>query len=67
MGQGLSVGIVHLANQCLCNVDIKPWLLSKKKKKKSHNLEVDSSKIEIYWDLNNAKFDYGPKLVEGFY
>ena len=66
MGQGLGVGIVHLANQCLCNVDIKPWLFSKKKKM-SHNLEVDSSKIEIYWDLNNAKFDYGPKLVEGFY
>ena len=33
----------------------------------SHNLEVDSSKIEIYCDLNNAKFDYGAKLVEGFY
>ena len=66
MGQGLSVGIVHLANQCLCNVDIKPWLFSKKKKM-SHNLEVDSSKIEIYWDLNNAKFGYGPKPVEGFY
>ena len=33
----------------------------------SHNLEVDSSKIEIYWDLNNAKFGYGPKPVDGFY
>ena len=32
MGQGLSVGIDDLANQCLCKVDIKPWLFSKKKK-----------------------------------
>ena len=67
MGQGLSVGIVDLANQCLCKVDIKQWLFYKKKKKVSHNLEVDSSKIEIYWDLNNAKFGYGPEPMEGFY
>ena len=40
MGQGLSVGIDDLANQCLCKVDIKPWLFSKKNV--SHNLEVDS-------------------------
>ena len=32
MGQGLSIGIDDLANQCLCKVDIKPWLFSKKKK-----------------------------------
>ena len=42
-------------------------ILYKKKKKVSHNLEVDSSKIEIYWGLNNAKFGYGPEPVEGFY
>ena len=33
----------------------------------SQNLEVDSSKIEIYWNLTNAKFGYGPEPVEGFY
>ncbi|KAL3591267.1 hypothetical protein D5086_009907 [Populus alba] len=31
MGQGLSVGIDDSANQCLCKVDIKPWLFSKRK------------------------------------
>ena len=68
MGQGFSVGIDDLANQCLCKVDIKPWLFSKKKKKMSQNLEVNSSKIEIYSNLTNAnKFGYGPEPVEGFY
>ena len=65
MGQGLSVGIDDLANQCLCKVDIKPWLFSKRKGSK--NLEVDSSITEIYWDLTNAKFGYGLEPVEGFY
>uniref|UniRef100_A0A7N2LPG3 Uncharacterized protein n=1 Tax=Quercus lobata TaxID=97700 RepID=A0A7N2LPG3_QUELO len=65
MGQGLSVGIDDLANQCLCKVYIKPWLFSEKKV--SQNLEVDSSKTEIYWDLTNARFGYGLELVEGFY
>lgn len=65
MGQGLSVGIDDLANQCLCKVDVKPWLFTKKKGSK--NLEVDSSKIEIYWDLTNAKFGSGPEPLEGFY
>lgn len=65
MGQGLSVGIDDLSNQCLCKVDIKPWLFSKRKGSK--NLEVDSSKIEIFWDLTNAKFGAGPEPFEGFY
>ncbi|KAK7825329.1 uncharacterized protein LOC112014056 [Quercus suber] len=65
MGQGLSIGIDDMANQCLCKVDIKPWLFSKRKGSK--NLEVDSSKIEIYWDLTSAKFGSGPEPMEGFY
>ncbi|GFY92021.1 hypothetical protein Acr_08g0004170 [Actinidia rufa] len=65
MGQGLSVGIDDNSNQCLCKVDIKPWLFSKKKGSKS--LEVDSSKIDIYWDLSSAKFGSGPQPLEGFY
>ena len=36
----------------LCKVDIKPWLFSKRKGK---NLEVDSSKFEIFWDLTNKE------------
>ncbi|KAB1204160.1 hypothetical protein CJ030_MR8G025868 [Morella rubra] len=65
MGQGLSVWVDDLAKNCLCKVDIKPWLFSKRKGSK--NLEMDSSKIEIYWDLTNAKFGSGPEPLEGFY
>ncbi|KDP21447.1 hypothetical protein JCGZ_21918 [Jatropha curcas] len=65
MGQGLSVAIDDSANHCLCKVDIKPWLFSKRKGCK--NLEVDSCKIDIYWDLSNAKFGSGPEPLEGFY
>ncbi|PQQ16898.1 uncharacterized protein Pyn_08893 [Prunus yedoensis var. nudiflora] len=65
MGQGLSIEIDDAANQCLCKVDIKPWLFSKRKGCK--NLEVDTSKIDIYWDLTNAKFGSGPEPLEKFY
>lgn len=65
MGQGLSVGIDDSSNQCLCKVEIKPWLFSKRKGSKS--LEVDSSKVDIYWDLSSAKFGSGPEPLEGFY
>ncbi|KAL5059594.1 hypothetical protein RYX36_031198 [Vicia faba] len=65
MGQGLSVGIEELGNHCLCKVDIKPWLFSKRKGCK--NLEVESSKIGILWDLSYAKFGSGPEPLEGYY
>ncbi|EEF41685.1 uncharacterized protein LOC8259589 [Ricinus communis] len=65
MGQGVSVAIDDSTNQCLCKVDIKPWLFSKRKGCK--NLEVDSTKIDIHWDLSNAKFGSGPEPFEGFY
>ncbi|KAL3591359.1 hypothetical protein D5086_009999, partial [Populus alba] len=50
---------------CLCKVDIKPWLFSKRKGSKS--LEAYSCKIDIYWDLSSAKFGSGPEPFEGFY
>lgn len=65
MGQGLSVGIDDSANQCLCKVDIKPWLFSKRKGSKS--LDVDSRKVDVFWDLSSAKFGSGPEPLEGFY
>lgn len=65
MGQGLSVEIDDSANNCLCKIEIKPWLFSKRKGCKS--LEVNSTKIDIYWDLSNAKFGSGPEPMEGFY
>ncbi|XP_044485622.1 uncharacterized protein LOC123211146 [Mangifera indica] len=65
MGQGLSVAIDDSTHQCLCKVEIKPWLFSKRKGSK--NLEVDSSKIDIYWDLSSARFGPGPEPLEGYY
>ncbi|CAL0320568.1 unnamed protein product [Lupinus luteus] len=65
MGQGFSVGIDDLGNHCLCKVDIKPWLFSKRKGSK--NLEVQSSKVDIFWDLSCARFGSGPEPLEGFY
>uniref|UniRef100_A0A6N2KNH6 DUF868 domain-containing protein n=1 Tax=Salix viminalis TaxID=40686 RepID=A0A6N2KNH6_SALVM len=65
MGQGFGVAIDDSTSQCLCKVDIKPWLFSKRKGYR--NLEVDSDKVIIYWDLSNAKFGSGPEPLEGFY
>lgn len=65
MGQGLTVQIDDSANQCLCKVEIKPWLFSKKRGFK--NVEVGSKLFDIYWDLANAKFGLSPEPVEGFY
>ncbi|KAL1313109.1 hypothetical protein AAHE18_16G088100 [Arachis hypogaea] len=65
MGHCLSVGIDDSTNQCLCKVDIKPWVFSKRKGCKS--LEAYSCKIDVYWDLSSAKFGSGPEPLEGFY
>ncbi|KAK3018358.1 hypothetical protein RJ639_004770 [Escallonia herrerae] len=65
MGQGLSVGIETVTNQCLCKVDIKPWLFSKRKGHKT--LQVDSNIIDLFWDVSSAKFGSGPEPLEGFY
>ncbi|KAK8329826.1 hypothetical protein V6Z11_A11G353200 [Gossypium hirsutum] len=65
MGQGLSVGIDDSTNQCLCKVDIKPWLFSKRKGSKS--LEAYFCKLDIFWDLSTAKFSSGPEPSQGFY
>ncbi|KAM7254067.1 hypothetical protein ACFE04_031749 [Oxalis oulophora] len=67
MGQGLAVAIHDSANQCLCKLDIKPWLFSKRKGYKNLDVVADSSKIDIYWDLSNARFGSGPEPLEGFY
>lgn len=65
MGQGLSVGIDDASNQCLCKVDVKPWVFSRRKGSKS--LEANSCKIDVYWDLSSARFGVGPEPLEGFY
>ncbi|XP_028756863.1 uncharacterized protein LOC114744626 [Neltuma alba] len=37
-----------------------------RKKKGSKFLESDDSKIEIIWDLSNAKYESGPEPVDGY-
>ncbi|CAL5416097.1 unnamed protein product [Camellia sinensis] len=65
MGQCLSVEIDDLLNQCLCKVDVKPSLFSKRKGSKC--LEVNSCKIDMYWDLSSAHFGSGPEPLERYY
>ncbi|XP_022150235.1 uncharacterized protein LOC111018451 [Momordica charantia] len=65
MGQALCLQIQNSANHCLCKLDIKPWLFSKKKGSKI--VDIESSKLEIHWDLTNAKFGCGPEPEEGFF
>ncbi|KAL9235112.1 hypothetical protein vseg_009905 [Gypsophila vaccaria] len=65
MGQCFGVEIDDSSDQCLSKVEVKPGLLSRRKGCKS--LEVDSSKIDIFWDFCCAKFGCGPEPLEGFY
>ncbi|XP_057468460.1 uncharacterized protein LOC130757676 [Actinidia eriantha] len=66
MGQCLSVEIDDLLNHCLCKVDVKPSLFSKRKGSKCLEL-INSAKIELFWDLSSAGFGSGPEPVEGYY
>lgn len=65
MGQCLSVEIDDLSSQCLCKVDVKPSLFTKRKGSKC--LEVNSRKIDMFWDLSSANFGSGPEPLEGYY
>ncbi|XAR57237.1 hypothetical protein NMG60_11025299 [Bertholletia excelsa] len=65
MGQCLSVEIDDSSNQCLCKFDVKPSLFTKRKGLKC--LELNSGKIEVYWDLSGANFGSGPEPLEGYY
>ncbi|ONM18697.1 Protein RTF1-like protein [Zea mays] len=52
-------------DHCLCKADIKLWLFSKKKW--SRSLDVEDSKVKVFWDLADARFSVEPEPVEGFY
>ncbi|XP_021774190.1 uncharacterized protein LOC110738132 [Chenopodium quinoa] len=38
-----------------------------RKKKGQKSLEVDSLKVDIYWDLSSATYHSGPEPVDGYY
>ncbi|XP_042408427.1 uncharacterized protein LOC121997847 isoform X1 [Zingiber officinale] len=65
MGQGLSIEIDDLTKRCLCKLEIKPWLFSKRKG--CRTMEVKDSKIVLFWDLSAAKFGFSPEPLEDFY
>ncbi|KAG8373063.1 hypothetical protein BUALT_Bualt12G0131800 [Buddleja alternifolia] len=71
MGHCLSVEIYDSSHGFICKVDVKFSLFSKRKGLK--NLQVNSSKIEVFWDLSLAKFGSGPgsgsgaEPMEGYY
>eukprot|EP00252_Welwitschia_mirabilis_P017014 TRINITY_DN37838_c0_g1_i1.p1 TRINITY_DN37838_c0_g1~~TRINITY_DN37838_c0_g1_i1.p1 ORF type:complete len:297 (-),score=25.45 TRINITY_DN37838_c0_g1_i1:548-1438(-) len=65
MSQGLSVSVDDQSCQCVCKVDMKPWLFSKRKGSKS--FQFNRSKIVVFWDLSAAKYGSGPEPLEGYY
>lgn len=68
MGYALCLSIDDVSNQCLCKIDIKPGLFSKRKGSKSVELGgSNASRIDVCWDLTCAKFGTSPQPYEGFY
>ncbi|KAL1539755.1 hypothetical protein AAHA92_24202 [Salvia divinorum] len=65
MAQAVSIAVENSASDSLGKVDIRPWLFSKRKGFKK--MVVDSTKVDIYWDLSSAKFGSSPEPLEGFY
>ncbi|KAG6400798.1 hypothetical protein SASPL_137641 [Salvia splendens] len=63
--QALSIAVENSANDSPGRVDIRTWPFSKRKGFKK--MEVDSTKVDIYWDLSSAKFGSSPEPLEGFY
>ncbi|KAI3459383.1 hypothetical protein Pfo_016046 [Paulownia fortunei] len=59
------IEIDDASHQFICKVDVKPSLFSKRKGSKC--LEVNSGKIEVFWDLSMAKFGSGPEPLEWYY
>eukprot|EP01018_Ginkgo_biloba_P007177 Gb_16460 [translate_table: standard] len=65
MGQGLSVHVNDPGCHYMCKVDMKPWFFWKKQGSKS--FDVKGKKMEVFWDLTNAKYVCGPEPQECFY
>ncbi|KAL7123965.1 hypothetical protein ABFS83_14G016900 [Erythranthe nasuta] len=65
MGQCLSVEIDDSSHRLIFKVDVKASLFSKRKGSKY--FEVNSAKIEIFWDLSSANFGSGSEPLDSYY
>lgn len=64
-GKGLYVTIDDPSCQYTCKVKMKPWSFWKRYGVKT--FEVCGHKVDVFWDLSNVKYAYGPEPKEGFY
>ncbi|KAF1863735.1 hypothetical protein Lal_00030825 [Lupinus albus] len=48
-----------------CKIDVKPWHFWSKKGYKT--FEVDGNQVEVYWDLQSAKFSGSPEPISDYY
>ncbi|CAA0834758.1 Plant protein of unknown function (DUF868 [Striga hermonthica] len=65
LAQCLNVEIDDDSHKFISKFDVRPSLFSKRKGSKS--LQLNSGKVEIFWDLSVAKFGSGPEPVSSYY
>lgn len=65
LGQGFSVSVDDPHIQYVCKIDMKPWRFWKKQGSKCVHLV--GKIFEVFWDLSDAKYMYGPEPFQGFY
>ncbi|KAK8626345.1 hypothetical protein V6N13_133995 [Hibiscus sabdariffa] len=67
-GHSFTISIENLSddqNHSTCEIDLTGWHFLGRKGLK--NMEVDGKKVEIYWDLRQAKFDGSPEPSSDYY
>ncbi|MCO5596428.1 hypothetical protein L7F22_050491 [Adiantum nelumboides] len=65
LGQGFSVSVDDPHVQYVCKIDMKPWRFWKKQGSKC--VHVDGKTFEVFWDLSDAKYTYGPEPCQRFF
>ncbi|CAL0315640.1 unnamed protein product [Lupinus luteus] len=48
-----------------CKIDVKPWHFWSKKGYKT--IDIDGNQVEVYWDLQSAKFSGSPEPISDYY
>lgn len=67
MNHSLSITVDSLEGDFhyTCKIDLKPWHFWSKKGYKS--FEVESNRVDVYWDLRSAKFSGSPEPCTDYY